>query len=163
MKPLYQIANDILLCLASDDTGELPVGMEARLDDLQTDLAAKIEGCCCAVRNLEAEHLALLAEANRFKERAQVAGRATERLRDYIRSNLERIGIDKMDAGLFKVRLQANSQPSVKFDGNPDDLDLRWVKVTTELDKAAVIAAFKDHQHLPDGVSVVRNQHLRIV
>lgn len=163
MRPLYQISNDILHCLSADDTGELPAGMEGRLDELEMDLAQKLEGCCAAVRNLEAEEKALRVEAGRFAERAQVAANAVQRLKDYMRGNLERLNLSSVDAGLFKVRLQKNSQPSVKFDGDPLKLPPVFQKVTVELAKAIVLACADQNMPIPEGVTVTRGNHLRIV
>lgn len=159
---LYKIADELAQLLILTDDGELAPGTEEKLDALSADLERKIEGCCCAVRNLEAEETALKEEASRFAKRAQVAGNARDRLKKYMKDSLEKVQIPKMDAGLFKVRIQANSVPSVSFDGDAEKLPEQFRAVTYSIDRKAVVEAWKNQDELPAEVSVIKGTHLRI-
>jgi hypothetical protein len=166
MSTLYQLTDkftalkDSLIVAAED--GELSPMMEASLDALNVAIDLKLENCCRAVRNLEADAAALRAEAARFAQRAQHAENAVKRLKAYMQLNLEKLGQTRMDAGLFRVRIQANSQPTVTYDGDPEQLPFELRKVAYSVDAKAVVEAWKAEKPLPDGVSVVRNSHLRI-
>lgn len=162
MRPLYAISNELALLLNTED-GELPEGVENQIDALEIERSAKIEGCCHAIRNLEAEEAMLKIESDRFIKRAQVAANAAKRLKDYIQTNLELAGETKADAGLFKVRIQQNGQPSVVFDGDPENLPEEWQKTTVGLNNKFAVEAWKNGTPLPAGVSVVKGFHLRIV
>lgn len=161
MKPLHEIANDILLLLDTVD-GELPPDLDAQLDALQGDIETKLERCCAVVRQMDAERDALKEESARFALRAQHADNAAKHFKEYMKSNLERLGIDKMEAGLFKIRIQNNSQPAVHFDGDAEKLPETFRRVEYSIDSKAIVTAWKAEQELPSGVEVVRGRHLRI-
>lgn len=162
MKPLYEIASDILALLDTTDDGELAPGVEQRLDALQMAFDAKVEACCKIVRDYEAEETAMKAEAARFAKRAQSAANGKERLKAYVKNHLDALGIAKMDAGIFKVRCQANSVPSVRCSVDPADLPTQFNRIKVELNAAALADAWKAGEELPAGVEVVKGSHLRI-
>lgn len=162
MKPLYAIADEINNLLMVGDDGELPPGVEEQLDALGKTLEDKVSACCCAVRNLEAEENALSEEAHRFALRAQHAKAGKERLKAYIKMNLEKLGLQKLDAGLFKVRIQVNGVPSVHFDGDVTKLPVDFQRVEYSVNARAIVDAWKDGQMLPEGATVLKGTHLRI-
>ena len=137
-------------------------GVEAQLDQLAIDRMRKIEGCCQAYLNLQAEAEMLKAERDRFAKRAQSASNAAHRLKDYLKGDLERLGETKIIAGLHTVRIQRNSQPSVKFDGDPKTLPEHLQKVTVDIDRKIAVNLHKEGIPLPEGVRVDIGSHLRI-
>lgn len=160
---LYEIVEEVAELLTdTDDEGELAHGVEQQLDRLQMQFDAKVEALCGVVRNCEAEEKALKEEASRFSKRAQTAERCKDRVKAYMKSALEQLGVDKMTAGRFKVAIQLNSVPSTTFAGDPKTLPAEFQRVTVEADRTALVDAWKDGKLLPDGVKVEKGTHLRI-
>jgi len=162
MKPLYEIAEELQSMLASVDDGEVPLILQEQLDSMEDTLEAKLENCCKAVRNLEAEANALNEEAKHLARRAKAAKMAAERLEEYILWNLGKLGLTKADAGIFHVRVQSNSMPTVEFTGDPSALPPKFQRVKVELDREAARQASERGEQLPSGVTVTKKTHLRI-
>lgn len=183
MTALYQITAELQAALCElDADGELNTSLADRLDALQLDMESKIEGCCKVIRNYTGYAAMLKDEAQKFAARAQSAENAATGIKAYVKANLEKVGITKLEAGLFKVRIQANSIPSTTFDGNPVNLPGDFQMVEYSLDAKAVIAAWREWMDkkpkdatdeiaiaawqgeypLPDGVKVEKGTHLRI-
>ncbi len=163
---LYQLppAFAALEALAGDN-GELPPDTEAQLDALQATLEEKLDGCCRVLRRLEREEGVYTDEATRLARLARIRANQARRLKAYMQQCLEALGVDRVDAGLFKVRLQANP-PSVQI---RDDVpvfglppEYRRVKTEMVADKAAILEAHKEGKTLPFGVEVVTARSLRI-
>lgn len=160
---LYEISAALINAMeAIDPEQSLPPDLEARLDALRCDHATKIEGCCRAIKNFEAEETALKAESDRLRKRAATADAAKDRLKAYVKGNMEALSIDKMEAGLFKVRLQANSTSPLDITVPLDTLPEELLRVTVEPNNEAIRAALAKGQVI-EGVQLGRRgRHLRI-
>lgn len=159
MKPLHAIAAEID---AITGDGELLPDAEARLDALTMDLETKLEACVCMMRNFAGEADMLTAEAKRFIERVKIAEASEKRIKQYVLNVLTHLGIAKIDAGKFKLRIQQNSVPTTMFDGDPADLPAAFQRVKVELNAAVCVDAWKAGEALPPGVKVEKGSHLRV-
>jgi hypothetical protein len=159
-RALHAIAAEIDALI--NDDGELCDDAEALLDALGMDLESKLESCVGAVRNFAADAAALKAEADHFAKRAQVAAAAEKRLKTYMLNVLQHLNIQKIDAGKWKLRIQANSVPTTTFEGDPMDLPSAFQRVKVDLNAAVCVDAWKAGDPLPDGVKVEKHNHLRI-
>lgn len=65
MRPLYEIDHDIEMCV-DHETGEIDV---ERLNDLQMEREAKIDGILCYIKDLNAEAAAIREEEKALAER----------------------------------------------------------------------------------------------
>lgn len=157
------IQSDISDLLATADEGGLPNDLEARLDSLRVDLETKLEGCCKAVRNYEAEEAALKQEAKRFSERAAAAANARERLKAYMKYTMEALKMQHTDAGLFKVNIQLNGGiQALEVTVPPEKLPEDCQKITISPDNAAIRKALAAGVEI-DGVRLLpRGTSLRI-
>lgn len=86
MRPLYEINEDILGCVDME-TGEIVD--EKRLEALEIERDAKIEGIILWMKDLLAESEAVKAEAKKLSDRAKVCENKAEQLRKYIEHALE--------------------------------------------------------------------------
>lgn len=148
--------------LAGED-GELTAKALDRLTSLEMALADKVEACCRVMRNYEARAAAFKAEADRLAFHGTTAAKNAQRLKEYVKGVMEQLNVPRVDAGLFKVRVQANP-PTIKVTDECDihDLPDQFKRVTIEFDKRAMLDAAKAGDALPAGIEVVRGSHLRV-
>ena len=86
MASLYEIDSGILECL-DFETGEV-IDPE-RLENLQMERSAKIEGVACWIKNLQADSLAYAAEMAAFAERKRKADTKVESLKKWLAMALD--------------------------------------------------------------------------
>lgn len=163
---LYELANEyaaIELALADSD-GEITPEIQAMLDSVESELPAKVDGICSVLRHQATRAAAAREEGERLAKLAQSREKAATRLREYLKANLERMNISRVETDRFKVRIQKNSVPSVRLaDGiSPEDLPAEYVRFKPEANNSAIAMAWKAGKSLPDGVEVSVGTHLRI-
>ena len=159
---LYEISSAILAAFdQTDDNGELLPGVEERLTELEGALNDKADNIAALMRTCEAEAAAYRGEADRLGQLAGSAAAKADRLKRYLKAELERAGIAKLDCPRFKLAIQRNSVPSVAiaFDAEIPD---QFARVRRELDTKAVIEAVKAGGTIPDTISVIHGTHLRV-
>lgn len=157
---LHTIAADIAAILDTED-GELAPETEARLDGLQLDLSAKLDGICRYMEQCNATAHMRDEAAKRLTELARADAAKAHRLRQYVMGCLQSLGIKKYDTELYKLSLCKNSQPSVRMDAEMD-VPKEYARVKVELDREAVVRAWKEGWPLPAGISCEVGQHLRV-
>ncbi len=154
---LYEI-HDAIKALVDED-GEID---PARLDRFELALQVKAEAIAKVIRNLEASEEAKREEAKRLTTSAVGDKARADWLKSYLKGTLESLALVSLDAGLFKVRIQKNSAPSVTYDGAPESLPERFQMPKIEVRKAALVDAWKRGEELPPRVKVEQGTHLRI-
>jgi hypothetical protein len=146
--------------------GELPPALAELIDQATAQLEGKVEKVALKVRELEATAGAVKLEADRLAQRAKTFTNAAAALKAYLKVQLERTNVMKVEGKLATVALQKNSQPSVSLTVPLDHLPKEWVRQppppAPELDKEKVLKAFKAGEDLPAGVTAAVGTHLRI-
>lgn len=164
---LYKLAGEYqrLMDLATDDEADHSVGLSQEfietLEQLEGVITGKIEGCCRAVKSMLALKDAIDEETEALRMRAKRLDKAVDELKHYMQFNLEQMEIRKMQAGIFKVSICQNSQPSVivlDLDAVPSKFDKIQER---EISKSRIADAVKAGEVVP-GVDVVRGSHVRI-
>ena len=159
---LYEISAAILAAFDQcDENGELLPGVEERLTQLECELSDKADNIAALMRTCEAEAGAYRAEADRLGQLAGSAAAKADRLKRYLKTELERAGITKMDCPRFKLTIAKNSVPSVVLAAGADIPDA-FARIKRELDTKAVIETVKAGGAIPDTISVVNGTHLRV-
>lgn len=130
---------------------------------LTDDIAVKAQGIECVARTLELHNPALEAEINRMIDLRNSRAKKAQGLRDYLKTNMQACGIDKIDSPLFSIRLQ-NNPPAVDV-FEPGLLASEYMRRAPQPppapDKAAIKAALvagKDVQ----GARLVQGVSLRV-
>lgn len=141
--------------------GELPGDLEDRLNSLEVTLGEKIDAICVKMSENLAEVAFYKAEIDRLAARKRAVERRVDWYKGYIRRTLETLGRDHAVGKLFKVRIQKNGVPKIRWTGTPDSIPEGFRKETVEVDQAAVMEAWKSGS-LPDGFDVEVGSHLRI-
>lgn len=154
---LYEISDKILI--AMQDPESLGV-TEEEWDAWQLSFTQKVEGCIQVIRNLESESLALRTEAQHFAQRAQACENRTIWLKGYIKCQMERVGKEKLDAGIFKVSVQQSPQ---RIEVTDDSLvPNEFIRLIREVKKSAIANYIKATGEIPEGVEIHNGTHLRI-
>lgn len=114
-KPLYELSDAYRRVLeamydASDDDGVLPDDLVEILRVLEGSLTDKVDNCCRVFRDLEATAKALKAEEVRFATRRKSVEKQAEWMEAYIKTALEVAHLDKLEAGVFKVKIRTNPE-----------------------------------------------------
>lgn len=151
-----------------DATAEADGVVEESLEELweQNDAAIqdKIEGWGHHLRDLSTDLDTLDAEIKRLQERKRVRQGEYERRRDFLRVQMEALGLPKLDRPLITVLVKDNP-PSVRLSLSPENLPAAYQRVIpakVEADKKALLAAHKKGEALPEGVYVEQTRSLQI-
>lgn len=134
---LYQMAEPIRQLMADE---EIP--LEHKIDTiylLSDDFKEKAQKVAAYIREVEAEATAYDDEAKRLAERKRLKMADADRLKDYLRSNMESTGITKID-GLFKITL---GKPIQIVEVNEATLPQQYFKVSVSPDKTELAKLLK--------------------
>ncbi len=116
---LYEITDALLQV---EDLLEAGEDVQDTIDALQLSMEDKIEGLVKVIRNFEASAEAKKNEAKRLKEQAEKDQANADRLKDWIKLNLIRLGKKKVETDLFKITV-TKPREKVEVDETrlPDD------------------------------------------
>jgi hypothetical protein len=121
---LYELTNDYLSLLEAIDNDEIPE--EAIADTLESITACieeKADSIACALKNLDAECIAIKAEETRLAERRKAKERAYERIKQYLSETLQRAGLDKIETARNKISFRKSE--SIEID---EELFIIWAR-----------------------------------
>lgn len=145
MKSLYEIEQSIL-ALADPETGEI-TDFE-KLEELQLERDAKIEGVALWYKNLIAEAEMIKAEKQALAERQKACEKKAEDLKQYLETAL---GGQKFTTP--KVQCTFRSSTSVHITA-PEQLATEYLRIKTEPDKKAISEAIKSGKEV-EGAELV--------
>lgn len=152
---LYEIA-DIYTNL---EEIEEDVDISSALANVEEALEDKLESIAKVIKNLDAVADAYEDEERRLKAKKQAAKNRVDGLKKYVKDNLEAMGKDKVEAGIFKWSLQ-NSPPKLVITDEsliPDEFFVIERKpIKSEIKKAI------EAEQAIDGAEIVREKHLRL-
>lgn len=156
----YRVICDLAFSEVDDD-GAIGQEFMAMMGGLEGEIRDKLSGCCRIVRELEAAEAAAKAEVVFLQQKAARASRHVDRLKDYMKTNLEDLGEVKLKVDdIFTVAIQANP-PAVKvnnLDAVPADFDKQQER---KLDLTRIKSILANGDPVA-GCELVRGTHLRI-
>jgi len=137
---LYEIANNYQQALANLDPED--EAYSDTLEAIEGEIEEKGKNVAAYFLNLDSDISQLKEAEDKIKARRLAIQKQSDKLKDYLRFNMQETGISKIECPEFKITLGKPSQ-IVAVD---DDLDVRYVveKVTKSPDKAAIKADLKD-------------------
>lgn len=142
--------------------GELTPELEAELEALEGSFAEKADRIAGARTQEESAAASYKAEADRLLTLAKAHANKAESLKRYLHKTMVVCGYDKLKTAHFAIRVQQNSQPSVRYDGDLDKLPAEFLRIKAELDAKAVLEASKEGRAIPEGIQIVRGNHIVI-
>jgi len=166
LEPEHQEA----LVAAEGDLAALPE-LQQLLELAEMDFKVKAERVALVARERALTAKAIGEEIERLTALKKSAESAERGLKAYLKFCLERVGLTRVDGTLARVALQKNSQPSVTTALQANELYAlpeaqrfvtREETVIYSLDRAAILAAWKEGQALPASIVVEQGCHIRI-
>jgi hypothetical protein len=147
--------------MADADDGEIPPELLVCLEEAGGDFDSKLADCCRVVRAMDGWATAARAEAEFYRDKASRAEKAGERLKAYMKTEMERSGLKSRRVNdLFTVAIQSNPEAVVvdNIDAVPPEFDAVPAR---RLVMDAVKQAIKSGREVP-GAHLHRGTHLRI-
>ena len=162
---LYEINVEIdrILSLAERGEGILPEDEIARLDALDIAFDEKVENVVLYIRGVEAEAEAFEAEAERLAAKASTLRARAGSLQNYLHNAMISRGKDRVQGLLASAKVMDSPPRIVVSDGyKPRGEFARVIPAKREVDKRALLAAFKAGKKLPKGVTVEQGTWLKL-
>ena len=117
MTALFVLTNQYLELankLADGDFDAQTIEDTIESSGITDELAVKAQGIEYVARGALAHNAAIDAEIARLRELKASRERVAQGLRDYLKSNMERAGIDKIECPMFKISIKHNP-PAVEI------------------------------------------------
>ncbi len=129
------------------------------MESLEGEIQEKLEACCRVIRSWEAQSEGLKVEIATLTKRKRATENAIEKMKFYMAEQMGVIGVEKMEAGIFKLALQ-NSPPSMEI---ADELKVpsEYVEMTPVINKAKIKAELMSGKLLKFA-QLFQGKHLRI-
>jgi hypothetical protein len=135
---LFELVDAVQDCLdlsIDRETGEISEAGIAALDELELTLDEKLTNTALYLKGVEAERDAVKKAAQELSDRAKIHTRQADRLREYLRSNMERVGHEGLSDP--RVKLGWRSSTAVVVDADAS-LPVELLCVKTAPDKKAI-------------------------
>jgi hypothetical protein len=136
----YQIAFDKM----SEDEELTQEIIEDSLVDIKDDFNDKAINVSYAIKNMEAETIAIREAEKNMAKRRQAIEKKIENVKSYLLNNMERCGITKIKCPYFVIRVK-NCPPSVKILAETY-IPKEFMRIKEEPDKTKLKDYLKDHE-----------------
>lgn len=168
MSALYVLTNQYLALaekLADGDFDAQTVADTIEASGITDELSVKAQGIEYVARGALAHHAAIDAEITRLQALKAQRDRVAQGLRDYLKVNMERAGIEKIDCPMFSISIRKNP-PAVEVDDTSALPAAFWRTPepnppVASPDKAAIKAALSKGETVP-GARLVQNTRIEI-
>ena len=159
MSKLYEIADEIEeLLTIPEDSDELDPEV---FDQLKMGFESKLEAIASVIKNKQADSKKLGEHISYLQKQQRALDRDVDGLKAYAKSQMDKLRINKIQAGIHKFAVQINSAHSVEvLDMNK--LDDEWKRVKVEPRLKDIADNFKETGEEPEGTRITRGTHLRI-
>lgn len=134
------------------------------LDTIQDDFNAKAVNTVIAIKMAEGDIGIIDAEIKRLQEMKKVRQNKVERVRNYLKTNMARTGIFKIECPLFKISYSERENAAVEIDDAlflANNLNEDLIKVEIKPSKDAIKKALKNGENIV-GAKLVDSQVLMI-
>ena len=160
MPKLYELTDEYNNLLSMVDSGDFTEDDIAdTLDGISAMIDDKLQATVCVIKEMEAEATKFDNEIKRMSEIKKSYSNTATRLKEYIRFEMEKAGIEK-SKGLFSISLGKPSQ-SVEV-SDVDSLPDKFKKVSVSADKTAIASALKLGEAVSGASLVEGNKRLTI-
>lgn len=153
---LYNITNKFVDLMNKVENEELTEEEYNKLgEELAIELQNKSSSIIGYVRNSELLIEAMKAEEKRISDLRKVAENKTERFKQYVKENMEKLGLDKIQTELGTLSI-ARNPISVEIENEeaiPEEF--KNIVQTVKIDKTAIKKHFKETGEVIAGVQIV--------
>lgn len=161
---LYNITNKFVDIIEKAQEGELT---EAEYNELGEELALELQnkstGIIAFARNTEQFIAALKGEEKRLAEVRKSAEIKLEHFKGYVKDNMERLGLDKIDTGLGTLSIAKNPMSVEIIEEELIPNEFKQEVITIKIDKTAIKEHYKETGEEINGIKIVEDKtNLRI-
>lgn len=165
MPKLYEITdsmNAIFKAIAEND-GEITPELEADLKEVKIEIAEKGESIAKMIRNMEGDKVAFKVEAERLSKKGKTIDNKIKWLKDYLKAEMAKVNIRDIEGEIFTIRVRPGAYSCVITDEKAvPPAYCRTIPATQEVNKRAIIEAFKKEDKLVPGAEIARGETLTI-
>lgn len=159
----YRYEYQKLLDFASECDPNDPEDEQAFLDTLEGltgEISVKTDNCAAIIRELEAESEKFDKEADYYQKRANALHNSAQKLKDYVKEQLEGMNLKEIKGDRFIVKVQnaGGKRKLILTDDVPD----KYQKIIYEPDKEKIREALEKGERLPFAMLAERGTCLRI-
>jgi len=156
LQPLYQIADNYRALLDLDIP---PEQIADTLELVQDEFEQKARSVGFVLETMDTNEAALSAHLDDVKKRLEAIKSRKQRLKDYLKANMEATGISKIESPYFTISLQKSPESVVIDNENtiPDD----YFETKRAVSKSLVKKALQDGYIVP-GAHLEQGNHVRI-
>ncbi len=133
---------------------------EDTLEALTGDIHDKADGYGKVIRSIESDIDAIDAEIKRLQKRKQTAANAVDRMKSWLKTNMEIIGEKSIKTDLFSFRIQ-NNRASVILDTDKIP-EIYLIPVDPKVNKQKMYEDLKAGKHLDGIAHLEQSDHLVI-
>lgn len=130
------------------------------LESIQDSIEDKVENTAKVIKSIEADVQAIKEEEKRLEERRQALEKKIDNIKDYLKEQLEKAGIDKVKRATFTVSIQNNPPKAEIVDEKSIPLQF-MIPQPAKVDKRAILEKLKSGEHVP-GAALVQERGVRI-
>lgn len=124
---LYALANDYIALMQAIDNDELPEECIAdTLEAITGEIEIKADNIACMLKNIEAEVKAIKEEEANLATRRKTKEKAYDRLKEYLSTTLQSLGIDKVETSRNKITFRKSESVEI------DDTFIEWAQKNRE-------------------------------
>ena len=149
----------------SDKLHDLDLDDQTILDTLEgesTEIVEKSKAVAAVFRNLESDAKQIKEAEQQLEERRKAYEKRAESLKNYLKTNMEVAGIQKIECPWFVITIAQNPEAVTVDDESAIPKDyFKEIPATLQLDKTLVKQAIKDGFDVP-GARLTRGTSLRI-
>ncbi len=156
---LYNITNKFVDLMDKAENGELTEEEYNQLgEELALELQHKGSGIIGYAQNEEALIDAVDTQIKRLQEFKKSKQNKLEKFKQYVKENMERLGITKMDTELGTLSIAKNPM-SVEIE-NEEEIpkEFKQQVITTKIDKTAIKNHFKESGEIIPGAKIIDNK-----
>jgi len=162
-RTLYQLTEaykTIETMLDSEELSSLG-DIQGTLDNIKEEIGDKVENITKLVLSLQADAKVIKEEEDRLQARRGAMSNRVAWLKEYMLTEMNTVGIDKIKRELFTVSVQA-SPPSVEIT-DLDQLPKQYLRIFVEPKKKDIIDYFKETGEIISGTNIITGKkHLVI-
>lgn len=156
---LYEIRHEIETALLTPEDEHFN---PQRIEELNMVFDDKVESCVAVIKNLKSDADQIDAEIKRLQARKAAVENNRKGLSEYIKAEMERLGKDKVKAGVHQARIANSPVSAIITDADRVSLEFKETHTETRIDKKAIIQHFKETGEILKGVEMKQATHLRV-
>lgn len=148
--------------LLDETGGEMTAEVEHLMAELEEETPNIIEWYVKLAKNFEADATCAQVEAARLRRLVATNNAKHDKIEARIKDLIKKRNLGNVKTQIGSVWVQRNSVPTIKWDGDPENIPENLRRTFYELDTEAARDVLKNTGELPEGFVVTQGDHLRI-